>query len=132
MSNFNYRSQFAYSYCGQKVSLLAQVSIGASGAPTIVAKSGMGISSIVRNSAGNYTIHLTNTFFVLLNASVVSISGSSAPAAPLMNIVASTVSTVSAPAVQIQLRSGAGTATDPASGEVLLIELDLDRSSLGH
>jgi hypothetical protein len=132
MSNVNYRSQFQYSYCGQRVSLLAQVSIGASGAPTLASKTGMGIKSIVRNSAGDYTINLTQAFAALLNLSVVSISGASAPAAPLLNIVTNSVSSSSAPLITFQLRSNSGTATDPASGEILLIVLDMDRSSLGH
>ncbi len=132
MSNVNYRSQFMSSYAGQFVKLMAKVSIGASGAPTIASKSGMGISSIVRNSAGNYTINLTQAFYNLFGIQVVSISGSSAPAAPLLNIVSNNVQTSSAPSVIIQLRNASGAATDPASGEVLLIEIDLNRSSTGN
>jgi hypothetical protein len=120
------------SYAGQFVKLMAKVSIGASGAPTIASKSGMGISSIVRNSAGNYTINLTQAFYNLFGIQVVSISGSSAPAAPLLNIVSNNVQTSSAPSVIIQLRNASGAATDPASGEVLLIEIDLNRSSTGN
>ncbi len=131
MSNFNYRSQFHSSYAGQMVSLLVRVSIGASGAPTIIANTGMGIKSIVRNSAGNYTINLTNTFATLLNLSLMSNSGASAPAAPIVNIATSAVSTASAPKVIIQMRNLSGVATDPASGEILHITISANRSSTG-
>lgn len=132
MSNFNYRSQFHYSYAGQRVSLMARVSIGSSGAPSIISGTGMGIASIVRNSAGNYTINLTNTFYNLLSLSVISNSGSSAPAAPLTNIAVSSVSVAAAPLVTIQMRNLSGVATDPASGEILHLVMDMNRSSTGN
>lgn len=131
MANFNYRSQFAYSFAGQRVTLFAKVSIGASGAPTLQSATGMGIASIVRNSAGNYSIAFTNTFFSLLQIVSSSLSGSSAPAAPLLDIVADSVAVQAAPLVQIQYRNLSGAATDPASGEVLYISIDLNRSSTG-
>jgi hypothetical protein len=132
MANFNYRSQFAYSYAGQRVTLMAQVGIGASGAPTIASRTGMGISSIVRASAGLYTITFTNPFAKLLNVQISSISGSSAPAAPVIGIVSQAVATSSAPTVVVQMRDLSGVATDPASGEILLVSIDLDRLSVGH
>lgn len=131
MSNVNYRSQFDYSYCGQRVSLLAKVSIAAAGAPTIASKTGMGIASMVRTAAGAYTITLTQAYAVLLGVRVSDLSGSSAPAAPIMNIISDSVSS-NPSTVSIQFRNLSGTATDPASGEVLYIEIELDRSSVGH
>lgn len=132
MSNFNYRSQFHYSYAGQLVSLMVRVTIGASGAPTIVSGTGMGIASVTRTSAGLYSINLTNTFFSLIDASVISNSGASAPAAPLVNIATSAVSTAASPHVSLQLRNLSAAATDPASGEILHIVLTMNRSSTGN
>lgn len=129
MANLRYRSQFQYSFAGQQVVLFAQVAIGASGAPTIAANTGLGISTIVRNSAGNYTITFSNAFATLLDLDVNSISGASAPAAPAFNIVANGVASST---LQFQLRNNSGVATDPASGEILLISVTMDRSSVGH
>jgi hypothetical protein len=130
MANFNYRSQFAYSYAGQKVTLLAKVTIGASGAPTLVSTTGMGISSITRTATGKYAILLTNAFASLLDVNVNFISGTSAPAAPAVNVVTDAVSTASAPTLTIQCRDIAAAAADPANGETMLIAIDLNRSSL--
>jgi hypothetical protein len=132
MSNFNYRSQFHSSYAGQMVSLLAKISIGASGAPTLIPNTGMGIASIVRNSAGNYTINLSNTFYSLMGVRVTNVSGASAPAAPLVNVAVDAVKVAAAPLVTIQTRNVSNAATDPASGEILQIELLLNRSSTGN
>ena len=132
MGNFRYRSQFQYSFAGQPVNIFAQVSIGASGAPTLVSNTGMGISSIVRNSAGKYTITFTNTFATLLDFNVGFISGASAPAAPGVNIVTNGVTVAAAPIIAFQCRNSSGVATDPASGEVLLIQTQMDRSSVGN
>lgn len=132
MSNRNLRSQFIYSNAALYTKLLARVSIGSSGAPTIVSGTGMGIASVVRSSAGLYVITLQDTYNTLLGVNVISNSGASAPAAPLVNIAASAVSSLTAPHVTIQCRVPAGTATDPASGEILHIEINLNRSSLSN
>ena len=132
MANLNYRSQFHNSYAGQMVSLLAKVSIGSSGAPTLVSGTGMGILSVTRNSAGAYTFALSNPFYSLLGVRVSIKSGSSAPAAPIMNIVTDSANVTAAPLVKIQMRDLSAVATDPASGEVLYVELMFNRSSTGN
>jgi hypothetical protein len=101
------------------------VSIGASGAPTIL--NGKGVTSITRNSAGNYSILLKDNFNVLLDMDVMSISGSSAPAAPVVGVVSETVT--STKIVRIQMRDLAGSAADPASGEVLMIRMTCRNAS---
>lgn len=132
MSKINYRSQFSYSFAGQAVVIRAKVSIAAAGAPTIVAGTGMGIQSITRNSAGDYSILLSNPFFALLDARVSIDSGASAPAAPFMNIEADTTTSVAAPTLRVQFRDIAAAAADPASGEVLHLSLEFNRSSTGY
>lgn len=131
MPKVNYRSQFSYGFAGQPVVLRARVSIGASGAPTIASGTGMGITSITRNSAGDYSILLSQAFYALLDVRCAINSGASAPAAPFMNIESNAVSTAAAPTLRLQFRDLAGAAADPASGEVLHLSIELDRSSVG-
>jgi hypothetical protein len=127
MSNFNYRSQFNFSFSAKPVVLRMQVSFGSSGAPTI-SSGGMGISSITRNSAGDYTILLSKKFanLMMLNSMMIS---SSAPAAPELRVKADAVA--SAGSLEIVF-SAAGVATDPASGEKVLLEIVLNDSSLSY
>lgn len=129
MANYRYRSQFHYSYCAKLVSLLPSVSFGASGAPTIVANTGMGITSVARVSAGKYNITLSRAFGSLIHIKHVFNSGASAPAAPGMYISSNAVSTASAPVLQIVFNA-AGTPTDPASGEIVYLDVILNDSSL--
>lgn len=131
MAKVAYRSQFSYGFAGQACVLRPQYSIGASGAATLVSGTGMGVESITRNSAGNYTILLSGSFFQLLDLRMAIESGASAPAAPSLNIVSQAVGTVAAPAIIIQMRDIAGAAADPASGEILRLSIDLNRSSTG-
>lgn len=131
MAKVNYRSQFKYSFAGQPVALTPIVAIGASGAPTIQAATGMGVDSMVRNSAGNYTLTLSGPAFQLLNIRASFQSGTSAPAAPSMNIVSSAVNAIAAPVIVLQFRDITGAAADPASGEIMYLQIDLNRSSTG-
>lgn len=124
-------NQFSYSHA-QPEHLYTTVSFGASGAPTMVAKTGMGISSVVRNSAGNYSITLSHAYPALLMVNVKSISPSAAPAAPSSYIVSSAVTSSTAPVIIVQFSSIAGAATDPASGESVLLEVVLHKSSLPY
>lgn len=117
--------QFRYSYERDLVDVMLKVSIGATGAPTIV--NGKGVVSITRNSAGNYSILLKDKFNVLMGMDIISISGSSAPAAPVVGIVSETVS--STKIVRIQMRDASNVATDPADGEVLMINIKLRNAS---
>jgi hypothetical protein len=131
--NYNYKSQFSYSHCAAQVNLFAKISIGATGAPTIVSGTGTGISSIVRNSAGDYTINLSNPYNTLLGVDAVFHgNGGAAPAAPLVSIKTDAVATASAPAVEILCTNSAGTATDPANGETIYLSILLNRSSLAY
>lgn len=131
MGNYNYRSQFNYSYSAKAVVLRPAISIGNSGAPTIVPGTGMGIASVVHNSAGDYTITLSHAFANLMMINHVINSGASAPAAPSLYIKTNNVAVSAAPMVRVVTNVG-GTATDPASGEILILEIVLNDSSLGY
>lgn len=121
-----WRNQFVSSLEKVVVDLFAEVTFGASGAPTIVAANTKGFISVTRNSAGTYTfvfgsapnsINALDTYVKFLNAHVIFNSGSSAPASPGMYVKANSVSTAGTCSIQIVLNA-AGTATDPASGEI--------------
>lgn len=129
-SNFRYRSQFNFSWSAKPVTLRAVISIGASGAPSIVANTSMGIASVVRNSTGDYTIALSHAYGSLMSVKHIFNSGASAPAAPGMYIKANSVSSATAPSIEV-VTNAAGTAADPASGEILYVEIELNESSQG-
>ena len=120
--------QFHAAYEAQTVKLWMNVAIGSSGAPTLTDNENKGIASITRNSTGNYTIDLVDSFNRLLAAQMVSLSASTA-AAPEMTVLDDSSSDSTAPSIQIETSSG-GIATDPGSGEVLLIELTMKNSSV--
>lgn len=137
-----FRSQFLLSNCASSAVLRATVNFGASGAPTIasitlpdnvtVIKTGMGIASIVRSSAGVYVITLDRPFTNLMAVNSTSVrTDGSAPAAPSMYIKAINVADPVTPSITIVLNAG-GVATDPSNGESLLLEIVLNNSSLGY
>ena len=66
MANRNFLSQRIFNQHVMQVQLDAQVSIGASGAPSIQSGSGSGIKSITRQAAGNYRIQLEDNYAKLL------------------------------------------------------------------
>lgn len=118
--------QFRYSYERDVVEVMARITIGAAGAPTI--SEAKGVLSVVRNSAGNYTIRLVDNFNQLLESSSMLISPS-APAAPIMHLVSNSVSSATVPGVVLQCRDVANAAADPASGETILLRLCVRNAS---
>jgi len=109
-------------------SLFLEVSIGASGAPTFVRK--LGAFSIARDSAGLYTITLDDKYNQLLAVNVIQLKASGALAAPIVALRADAVA--SAKTFQVAfLAPDASTATDPDSGVVLYVRIDLKNSSIG-
>lgn len=131
MANRRFRTQFIQGYAVPVV-LRMTVSFGATGAPTIATGTGMGIKSIVRNSAGDYTITLNDEYNNLLGINHIFNSGSAAPAAPTMYIKSDSIA--SAGTVEIVFNSIGTTpaATDPASGEKVLLEIVLNQTQLAY
>lgn len=117
--------QFRYSYQRDMNDIFARVSFGASGAPTLQA--GKGVVSIARVSAGRYHIVLKDTFRTLNMVKHVFINAS-APASPSMFVIVNNTQAASAPSIDIVFNS-AGTATDPASGELVMLQLVLCSAS---
>lgn len=102
--------------------LYAKVTIGSSGAPTLV--SPIGIASIARNSAGNYTLTLQDKYMSLKFFRVTFLDDD----AQDMNAQVAAEDVASAKTVQFVCRTGA-TATDPQSGQTLLIKLELKNTT---
>lgn len=130
MANRNYRSQFAYGYA-VPVTLRARVSF-VSGVPTIAAGTGMGIASMVRNSTGDFSITLSDSYQALLGISQAVQSGNAAPAAPSINVRTNAVATLAAPIIRIQTRSAAAALADPADTDIMLLQISLQNSSTGY
>lgn len=133
MANRYFR-QFVNTVEPQVVKLFARVTFGSSGAPTLVAASSKGIKSISRVSAGKYTITLgnaavTDTYNALLMVKHLfdeTANSGTAPVSPSMFLTANAVAT--AGTLQVVFNA-AGTATDPASTEAVMLEITLKNSS---
>lgn len=122
--------QFRYSLETAVTDIFARVSIGASGAPTLVSSATcQGILSISRSSAGKYVLTLTDPYVRVLGINVVTQLSSGLPASADVAVVTDAVSTATAPAVTFTM-SAAGVATDPSNGSILLIQLILKNSSI--
>lgn len=118
-------NQFTFSSVPAPVHIYCQVNIGAAGAPTLVQTGGY-VLSVSRASAGDYVITLVDQYNKLLglNASILAASG---PTAPDVSIKAQSVA--SAKTIEIVCRNNSGTATDPASGEQLFLQIMCQNST---
>ena len=104
--------------------LYANISIGASGAPTLNAA--LGIASVARDNAGDYTLTLDDKYNKLLmfKGQILDAASEDIVVQPAVDAVAS------GPSVSF-FTNTAATATDPSNGSTLLIELVLRNSSVG-
>ena len=104
--------------------IYANVTIGASGAPTLVSANSVGVASISRTSAGLYVLTLQDKYMKLMHAHVQIVT----PVAEdiVSNVVSESVA--SAKTVTFRCTTG-GVATDPASGDSFLIALQLKNST---
>jgi len=118
-------NQFRFSLEKKVVDLFAKVAVGSSGAATVTRA--QGVASVVRNSAGNYTVTLQDKYNALLNSSITLITPTGAPAAPQAWVVSEDVAGAKTIIVQF---AAAGVATDPASGESFMVKLSLSNTSL--
>lgn len=111
--------------------VFAQVTFGSSGAPTLNAANSKGVLSVTRSSAGKYVFTFgtsannsnnKDVYYKFLNLThVFNTSGpAAAPASPGMYISADGSSTFGNSTMTVVFNA-AGTATDPASGEVVYL-----------
>lgn len=106
-------------------SLFAEVSIGSSGAPTLVR--GLGIASISRSSTGLYVVTLQDKYVRLMHASVQIMSASAEDA--VSQLVSEDVDVAQTISFRI-IKGSDGLVVDPASGDKLFIKIDLKNSSI--
>ncbi len=122
-----YFNQFHFSTIPMYTSLFAKISFAANGAPTLVTTGGFskGIASVSRSSAGKFVVTMSDTYNYLIGVkgSFVASGGAAAP-----NVCVDSESVASAKTVTILTQAG-GVNTDPASGEVLVLEIELKNSS---
>jgi hypothetical protein len=106
-------------------SVYANVSIGASGAPTLNANSSVGVASVSRDSAGVYIITLDDKYNALLHVHVVQLEAT----AEDLTFQVESEDVASAKTIQVQCKAAA-VETDPSDGSVLLIKIDLKNTSV--
>ncbi len=130
MANRNFFGN-SYSLEVDNVALWAEINIGASGA--VSSSSGLGIASVVKESAaGQYTITLADSYNKLLHASVMAISTTDAAqtVGTAFRIQSEAVSG-STPTLVIQASDTAtGADANPSSGDKLLVKIELRNSSV--
>lgn len=103
--------------------LFCSISIGASGAPTLVDR--YGIASITRNSAGDYTLVLQDNYVSLKFVEAVFLSSTAQDIR--VQLKSETVSTTK----QINFFTlTAATATDPSSGQKLFLKIEVKNTSV--
>jgi hypothetical protein len=105
--------QFRYSLVKKLTDIHLKVAIGAAGAPTLDASASKGVSGIVHNGAGDYTITFTERYYALVMAQFML----QAAAAEDLQFQIVAVS-LSAKTVQI-LCTAAGVAADPSNGSTV-------------
>lgn len=125
MANRMY-NQFQGSLEKGVVQLFAEISFGASGAPTLVR--GKGVASVAKAATGVYTVTLQDTYQRTLGVAS-TWKSSTAPAGVLVALGADNVATAGAPALSLKIWDEAGVATEPASGEAVLVAITLSNST---
>jgi hypothetical protein len=117
-------TQFHYALEKMPVTLYVQFSVGATGAPTLNALSSLGVASITRNSAGQYTVLLQEPMVRLLSVDAQESNATGISASPNMAIVSGStnINSLAAPQVTVQFSSG-GAATDIASGSLMTLQI---------
>lgn len=123
-----YFNQFRLSLEKTPVDLFMTMTIGASGAPTLVASKSKGIASVVRNSAGRYTITLSDKYVDLFMVDWSFQNATGISAAPEMGVVSYAVSAAT-PTIVIQFANNAGAATDPANLDEIKLVFTLKQST---
>jgi hypothetical protein len=123
MANRNYNRKQALEK--EVKEIYAKVTIGASGAPTLVAANSQGVASISRTSAGLYVLTLQDKYMKLMHASF----DVTTPTISDIKANLKSESVASAKTVTFHCSTGA-IATDPADGDSFLISLQLKNSSV--
>ena len=108
--------------------LYSRVAIGASGAPTLSTTIRNGFESITRTGAGTYDVVLQDTYNAYLSFDIGRILGGTGE--DLTFVVTAQNSTASGGGTFTFETLTAGTPTDPASGDILHVNVDCKNSSV--
>ena len=125
MANRNFTEDNCYSFSKGFTVLSAKITIGATGAPTLVAASSKGIASIARNGAGDYTLTLSDTYNEFLGMNFTLID----PGAEDLTFQVDTEDVDGAKTIDFYTNT-AGTPTDPAEGDTIRVLVFLKNSSV--
>jgi|TARA_R100000149_G_C5756182_1_gene63203 hypothetical protein len=126
----NRRFQNFQAYDREVKRLYCKATIGASGAPTLVSDNSLGIKSIARNSAGDYTVTFGDSSTTDKYNKLLWADGKLLDAAGEDIRVQIQVDSVSSDGqIQVLTLTGAS-ATDPSNGSTLFLVFDLKNSSV--
>lgn len=119
-------NQFFLSLERGKAILFAKVAIGATGAPTLNAIKSKGIATVVRNSAGNYTVTLNDIYVDMysLHVNFLNVAG-----AGVAYVYIESQDVDAAKTIVFQCKDLSGAAVDPTSGTEMQIEIKLKTST---
>jgi hypothetical protein len=114
--------------------LYCQITVGATGAVTSFTGKGRGIKTVVRNSAGNYTLTLEDQYQNLKwgDVQLVDATSSDPTSVACVGRVASAAPKAATPTVVIQgyLAGTPGSAADFRNGAVVMVKLELQNSTV--
>lgn len=120
-------SQFTFCNLNMPVQLFMKVTFGSTGAPTLANNNNGFVTSVTRTAAGTYTILLADKYNTLVGVDHVFIVSAAAPASPEMRVKTDSIASAGSIAVVFSI---GGVATDPASGEIVLMTINLKNSSV--
>lgn len=123
-----YMYEFLQMFEKRPVILFANISIGATGAPTLNTGS-RGIKSVTRTGVGSYDIVLEDIYQKLLDINWELISATGTDAALGMLIASDASNNTTTPKVSVTFRVAAGTLTEISNGATLLLSILLRNSS---
>lgn len=117
------------------IAIFGNFAVGAAGAPTLDVSNSKGILTAVRNSAGKYTITLTEAVgqFLFARAAIVDSTLSDPTAVGVFcTIFSQAVTGASTPTIVIQfVKTSDGTAVDPRNGAAVYFKFDFRNSTVG-
>lgn len=105
--------------------LFAKISIGATGAPTLVKPGSLGIESVARSAQGDYLITLEDKYPALMGVQGILLDSSAEDIT--FQVKAEDVDGAKTISV---FTNTAGTATDPSNGSVILLTIHLKNTSV--
>lgn len=128
MANRYFGEMKRLSFEKKVVDLFFKFAVGATGSPTLDVVNSKGIKSVVRNSAGKYTITLQDAYQKLLFCQPMVLLASGLPAVREVALASQAVSNAAAPTLVMQF-SAAGVAAEVDNGAVVCGHITLGDST---